>query len=327
MLFVLLSVLFLLATSPTTHAVELIDASEYAVARESRLDSSLQGELKAFKLLGGAAVDVNPRAGNTGDELLLLHTLSNNSATIFSVVSDPGSWHAKITQTASATFARPLRCLSDDQAGSCVLAARRAPIPTIGDANPPSPPGPPPDLCASKCVAPCGTAESGAAGAWLASVNNVLDPCECCKRCCAKPACKAWQLCTGPTCASNLHTCWLKSTPEMGKNAASTSGLRPTAAIAEAAGYPLKSDDDAVLSNQRGRLDSDGQPMITGEANNMFHDGAWYLYFNDWGACPGVDCCGSEGRGGGDPGVCASCCFKKPPHPYITGCKIGRAHV
>ena len=199
-------------------AVGLIDALDYGVAIET-----VSG-LQQFKLLGGAALDVNPRPGNTGDELLLLHRLSNDSATVFSVEEES----KKIVQAESPTLVRALRCLSDgDGLGSCVLATRRALIPTIGDANPPSPPGPPPDPCASKCVAPCGTAGTGAGGAWLASVSSVVEACECCKSCCARPACKAWQLCTGRTCAKDLHTCWLKSTPQMGKNAASTSGLRP----------------------------------------------------------------------------------------------------
>ena len=213
-------------------AVELIDASQYTVARGSGSgSSSLRDPPEAsLRLVGGAAVDVNPRAGNTGDELLLLHKLSNSSATVFTVVSGgPGRAGAtKITQAASDTFLRPLRCLSGDKSGNCVLATRRALIPTIGDANPPSPPGPPPDPCASKCVAPCGKVGTGAGGAWLASVHNVYDPCDCCKRCCAKPTCKAWQLCMESTCANDLHTCWLKSTPEMGKNPTSTSGLRPS---------------------------------------------------------------------------------------------------
>jgi hypothetical protein len=177
---------------------------------------------RSFKLVGGASVDVNPRAGNTGDELLLVHKLSKDSATIFSL--DAAS--RKITQSASPAFARPLRCLGIDKLGGCVLASRRALIPTLGDSNPPSPPGPPPDACASKCVAPCGAAGKGASGAWLASVLNVVDPCKCCKSCCANVACKAWQLCTGSTCAKDLHTCWLKSTPGMVPNAVSTSGLR-----------------------------------------------------------------------------------------------------
>ena len=194
-------------------AVELIAASDYAV---------VIGRASSFKLIGAAAMDVNPRAGNTGDELLLLHTQSNDSATIFTV----NAASKKITQSASSQLARPLRCLSGGKHGGCVLAARRALIPTLGDVNPPSPPRPPPDPCGAKCVAPCGTTGKGASGGWLASILNVIDPCECCKNCCANIACKAWQLCTGSTCAKDLHTCWLKSTPAMVANAASTSGLR-----------------------------------------------------------------------------------------------------
>ena len=39
----------------------------------------------------------------------------------------------------------------------------------------------------------------------------------------------------------------------------------------------------------------------------------YYLYFNNWGTCPGVNCCDS-------PAGCATCCFDKPPHPYLPGC-------
>jgi len=45
----------------------------------------------------------------------------------------------------------------------------------------------------------------------------------------------------------------------------------------------------------------------------LFHDGAYYLYFNNWGTCPGVNCCDT-------PAGCATCCFDKPPHPYLPGC-------
>lgn len=63
-----------------------------------------------------------------------------------------------------------------------------------------------------------------------------------------------------------------------------------------------------MLSNVALPRDQHGQPLITGEASVLAHGGIWYFYFNDWGACPGVDCCDSAGG-------CASCCFDRPPHP------------
>ena len=57
------------------------------------------------------------------------------------------------------------------------------------------------------------------------------------------------------------------------------------------------------LPNTRLPVDRHGDPLITGEASVLLHDGLYYFYFNNWGACQGVDCCNStEG--------CASCCFK-----------------
>ena len=63
-----------------------------------------------------------------------------------------------------------------------------------------------------------------------------------------------------------------------------------------------------VLSNVVLPLDQDNHSLITGEASVLALGGFWYFYFNDWGSCPGVDCCDSAGG-------CASCCFDNPPHP------------
>ena len=65
------------------------------------------------------------------------------------------------------------------------------------------------------------------------------------------------------------------------------------------------------LSNVQLPLDQHGNRILTGEANVLKHNGAYYFYFNDWGSCPGVDCCGSSGG-------CASCCFDDPPYPIKT---------
>lgn len=62
------------------------------------------------------------------------------------------------------------------------------------------------------------------------------------------------------------------------------------------------------LSNVALPRDQNGNKIITGEASSLYHDGAYYFYFNDWGSCPGVDCCDSKAG-------CATCCFNNPPHP------------
>lgn len=68
-----------------------------------------------------------------------------------------------------------------------------------------------------------------------------------------------------------------------------------------------------TLSNLALPLDSGGTTIVTGEASVLRHNGTFYFYFNDWGHCPGVDCCDS-------PAGCASCCQTKPPHPLKPGC-------
>ena len=64
----------------------------------------------------------------------------------------------------------------------------------------------------------------------------------------------------------------------------------------------------ATLSNVLLPTDQYGAPLITGEASVMAHGGEFWFYFNDWGSCPGVDCCAAEAG-------CASCCFDSPPEP------------
>ena len=103
-----------------------------------------------------------------------------------------------------------------------------------------------------------------------------------------------------------------------------TEGWRAMAAHLASAVLRLKTDEATdlagavTLSNEAGILASNGRPVIAGEANNLCHEGTWYLYFNNWGTCPGVDCCGTDVPGWGKG--CASCCYKTPPHPYIAGC-------
>ena len=68
-----------------------------------------------------------------------------------------------------------------------------------------------------------------------------------------------------------------------------------------------------TLSNIMLPRDREGRPLITGEMDVMSHNGSWYFYANDWGSCPGIDCCASSGG-------CASCCYDNPPQPYTPGC-------
>eukprot|EP01048_Picozoa_sp_COSAG05_P005959 COSAG05_NODE_370_length_10716_cov_5.748422_3_plen_371_part_00 len=71
-----------------------------------------------------------------------------------------------------------------------------------------------------------------------------------------------------------------------------------------------------TLSNVKLPVDQNGEKLITGEADILRHDGAFYMYFNNWGTCPGVDCCK-------DPKGCATCCFDHPPTPFQKGCEKG----
>ena len=63
------------------------------------------------------------------------------------------------------------------------------------------------------------------------------------------------------------------------------------------------------LSNTALPLDTNGTPLITGEMSVLPDaDGSWVLYFNDWGGCPGIDCCTAAKSTG-----CSTCCFTQPP--------------
>jgi hypothetical protein len=64
------------------------------------------------------------------------------------------------------------------------------------------------------------------------------------------------------------------------------------------------------LSNVELPLDTQGNPLTTGELTVLAHGGAWYAFFNDWGGCPGVNCCPS--------GSCAGCCFNPPSARCVT---------
>ena len=75
----------------------------------------------------------------------------------------------------------------------------------------------------------------------------------------------------------------------------------------------------ATLSNLRLPVDEAGDELVTGEASVLLHAGRYYFYFNDWGGCPGIDCCGSSGG-------CASCCFGPEQNASLDGCVYRTNH-
>lgn len=91
---------------------------------------------------------------------------------------------------------------------------------------------------------------------------------------------------------------------------------RPCAALVHTfvfAVVVLSASATVLLDNTKLPVDQNGNQIITGEADVLFHNGTYYFYFNDWGTCPGVDCCDSSAG-------CAGCCQTKPPHPLMPGC-------
>ena len=65
-----------------------------------------------------------------------------------------------------------------------------------------------------------------------------------------------------------------------------------------------------TLSNLRLPLDTNGDPLLTGELSVLTYNSTYYFYFNNWGGCPGVDCCPTATG-------CASCCFAGPTDPCV----------
>ena len=68
-----------------------------------------------------------------------------------------------------------------------------------------------------------------------------------------------------------------------------------------------------TLSNIALPIDTSGHPLLTGELTLLSMPPTYYLYVNDWGGCPGVDCCPSSSG-------CASCCFSPPTPQYPDAC-------
>ncbi len=75
-----------------------------------------------------------------------------------------------------------------------------------------------------------------------------------------------------------------------------------------------------TLSNLSLPKDMAGNELITGEASVLAWDGAYYAYFNDWGSCPGVNCCSSLLG-------CADCCFAPPSSQYPDTCVYADGHT
>ena len=80
-----------------------------------------------------------------------------------------------------------------------------------------------------------------------------------------------------------------------------TMALLGSVALATAAS---SRESPAVLSNLVLPKDATGRALVTGEADVLAYNGSYYFYFNNWGDCPGVDCC--DHRSG-----CDSCCMSK----------------
>ena len=69
--------------------------------------------------------------------------------------------------------------------------------------------------------------------------------------------------------------------------------------LAAALAAALGSAKQVTLSNVKLPVDSSGNNLLTGEATLLAHNGSYYAYFNNWGGCPGIDCCpGSQGCAG-----------------------------
>ncbi len=80
------------------------------------------------------------------------------------------------------------------------------------------------------------------------------------------------------------------------------------------------SSHTVALSNVSLPTDTAGNALITGEASVLAWGGAYYVYFNDWGSCAGVNCCASTGG-------CADCCFSPPSAQYPDSCVYANGHT
>lgn len=74
-----------------------------------------------------------------------------------------------------------------------------------------------------------------------------------------------------------------------------------------------------TLSNTQLPLDAAGQLLLTGELTVVSWNNSFWVYLNNWGGCPGVDCCTSASG-------CASCCFNPPSPRYPDACVYTANH-
>jgi len=84
-------------------------------------------------------------------------------------------------------------------------------------------------------------------------------------------------------------------------------------ALALALAVTLAAARTVSLSNTALPLDTAGNLLVTGELTVVATgEGKYAVYTNDWGGCPGVDCCTAAGSPG-----CAACCFAGPSDPCV----------
>jgi len=99
-----------------------------------------------------------------------------------------------------------------------------------------------------------------------------------------------------------------------------TRHILPTVAAVLALSCGSSAEHSVTLSNRSLPTDTVGNELITGEASVLSWGGAYYFYFNDWGSCPGVDCCSSLFG-------CADCCFNPPSPQYPDTCVYATGHT
>jgi len=73
-----------------------------------------------------------------------------------------------------------------------------------------------------------------------------------------------------------------------------------------------------TLSNTQLPTDTNGNLLYTGEATVLTYNNTYYVYMNNWGGCPGLDCC--------KMGNCATCCFNPPTARFNDTCVYTNNH-
>lgn len=73
-----------------------------------------------------------------------------------------------------------------------------------------------------------------------------------------------------------------------------------------------------TLSNTQLPTDTNGDLLLTGEATVLAYNKTYYVYFNNWGGCPGLNCC--------EMGNCATCCFNPPTARFNDTCVYTNNH-